>query len=178
MPFVHCDTAIATLPAAGAYAARMRRLVRIGDTVDRVFLYMPTILPPLMPDAAGLRWSILDLGEAYLDKGRWKLDRDELDDRIYGSSTGFELSFAELSAFAEACDQVIDGLFVGCASSAQFPARSDDDAAILEAADMLVAAFDSSFWLVSADTAVVSRVEDAFHDVSDATPPLSAWDRE
>jgi hypothetical protein len=37
---------------------------------------------------------------------------------------------------------------------------------------------DSSFWLVSADTAVISRVAAAFDDVTDARPPLSAWERE
>ena len=43
---------------------------------------------------------------------------------------------------------------------------------------MLLAAFDSTFWLVSADTAVVSRLEAAFDDVTDARPPLSAWGRD
>jgi hypothetical protein len=67
---------------------------------------------------------------------------------------------------------------VGCASCAPFPARTGDDASILEAADMLLAAFDSTFWLLSADTTVVSRVETAFDDVTDAGPPLSAWGRD
>ena len=150
-------------------------MVKIGDSVNHVFLDMPSVLSPLMPDAERLQWSVLDLGEAYLPSGRWKLDRDELDDRVLGSPTGFALSFADLASFAQACDQIIDGLFVACSSSARFPARTDDDATILGAADMLVAAFDSSFWLVSADTKVVSRVEDAFREVSPATPPLSAW---
>ena len=46
--------------------------------------------------------------------------------------------------------QVIDGVFVGCASSDSFPLRRADDATILEGADMLVAAIDSSLWLVGA----------------------------
>ena len=156
----------------------MRRLVQIGDTVNNVFLHMPSVLSPLLPDAERLQWSILDLGEAYRPSGRWRLDRDELDDRVFGAPTGFALSFADLASFAQACDQIIDGLFVACRSSAQFPARSDDDATILEAADMLVAAFDSSFWPVSADTTVVSRIEETFHEVTPATPPLSSWGRE
>lgn len=156
----------------------MRRLVRIGDTVDNGFLDMPSVLSPLIPDAERLTWTILDLGEAYLENGRWTLTRGELDGRIFGSPTGFELSFEDLVTFAHACDQIIDGLFVGCVPSARFPARRDDDASILEAADMLVAAFDSTFWLVSADTAVVSRVEAAFDYVTDAGPPLSAWGRD
>jgi hypothetical protein len=121
---------------------------------------------------------ILDLGEAYLDDGRWRRSRDELDQRVFESPTGFELSFEDLVTFAQACDQIIDGLFVGCPSSARSPARTDDDASILEASDMLVAAVDSTFWLVSAETAVVARVESAFDDVTDASPPLSAWERE
>jgi hypothetical protein len=60
----------------------MRWLVRIGDTVGNVFLYMPSVLSPLIPDAECLQWTILDLGEAYLDDGRWRLNRSELDQRI------------------------------------------------------------------------------------------------
>jgi hypothetical protein len=37
------------------YLDLMRRLVRIGDTVENVFLDMPRVLSPLMPDAARLQ---------------------------------------------------------------------------------------------------------------------------
>lgn len=45
---------------------------------------------------------------------------------------------------------MIDALFVGCGSSDRFSLRGVADATILERADMLVAAIDSSFWLVGA----------------------------
>lgn len=74
--------------------------------------------------------------------------------------------------------QVIDGLFVACVDDARLPRRSDDDLAILRAADLVVAAFDSTFWLVSATDPVLKRVEHSFGVVTEEDPastPLRAW---
>jgi len=74
-------------------------------------------------------------------------------------------SFDELASFASRVRQAIDGLFVACHRPNRLPQRSSTDAAILERCDMLAAASDSSFWLVSAPEDVLSRYEAWFQDV-------------
>jgi hypothetical protein len=77
------------------------------------------------------------------------------------------VSFEELSAFAARVTQVIWGLFVGYARSAREPHKSDDDATLLKTAEMVVAAIDSSFWLVRAPDPVAARFEQRFQQVSE-----------
>ena len=86
------------------------------------------------------------------------------------SPTGWQFSLDELVAFGEWARQIIDGLFVACTSAEHFPVRSDSDATILERADMLVAAIDSTFWLVSASDEVLARVERTFDDAHEVDP--------
>lgn len=150
------------------------------DRVDGVVVPMRLVLAPLAPDAERLRWTILDLGDAYLPEGSWVYDLVWLERRVRASPTGFELTFTDLTAFAGATRQVIDGLFVGCSTSAPSPLRSDTDGRILEKADMVVAAFDSTFWLVGADDAVLARVEESFDEVAEQDSVrlrVSAWGR-
>ena len=66
--------------------------------------------------------------------------------RVLESPRGWLLTFAELTSFAAAVRQVIDGVFVGCESSTRLPTRSDDDLTISSQSDILVAAVDSSFY--------------------------------
>jgi hypothetical protein len=156
------------------------RVLRLADTADGVFLSMPEVLAPLSPEAHALRWSILDLREVIADE-RWDLNLAFIEQRVIGSPTGMELSFEELCGFGERVSQVIDGLFVGCDPSARFPRRTDDDRAILENSNMLVAAIDSTFWLVSAADEVAARIERRFHAVTEEDPAsaqLSTWGRD
>jgi hypothetical protein len=158
----------------------MNRLLRIADITDGVFPLMPPVLAPLAPEAHALHWSILDLHEATADE-RWDLSLPFVEQQVLGSPTGFKLSFEELTAFAERVHQVIDGLFVACEQPSQLPRRSDNDLTVLEKADMLVAAFDSSFWLVSAPDDVLDRYSKRFRQVTEEDPtsvPLSAWGRD
>jgi hypothetical protein len=111
---------------------------------------------------------------------RWDLNLPLIERGVLDSPIGFELSFEELSAFASRIAQVIDGLFVGYVHPRRNSRRSDDDATILENAEMLVAAVDSSFWLVSAPAPVAERFEHRFQKVSEADSDvgLSTWGRE
>jgi hypothetical protein len=138
------------------------------------------VLAPLAPEASALHWSVLDLGEVVPGEGP-DLSDPYAEPRVLNSSTGWRLTFDELCTFAAWVHQVIDGVFVACEAPERFPDRSDDDLTILEQADMLVAAIDSSFWLLSAPDPVLVRVEQHFRRVSELEPgsvPLSTWGRE
>jgi hypothetical protein len=83
----------------------VKRLVRIADKRNRVFLRMPEVLAALPPEASSLQWHILDLRE-------------------------------------------------------------------------VVAAVDSSFWLVSGPDRVLDHLKTVFRDVTEQEPsstPLRAW---
>lgn len=158
----------------------MNRLLQIADIVDGAFLQMPEVVAALSPEAHALQWSILDLGDVIANE-RWDLDLPFVKQRVLDSPKGFELSFQDLTAFAARVRQVIDGLFVGCERSSRLPRRDDDDPTILQNTDMLVAALDSTFWLVSAPDNVLARYETRFDRVTEANPasiPLSTWGRD
>jgi hypothetical protein len=154
----------------------VKRLLRIADLTNHVFLTMPEVLAVLPPAARSLQWRILELGEVVAgdDSG---LDVLELEERVFASPTGLCLSFAELFDFARSTRQVIDGLFVATQPNAQPPRRSDADATILDRSEVVVAAFDSTFWLLSAPDAWLDEIARVFNDVHDEDPntPLRAW---
>jgi len=147
----------------------MPRLLRVSDLRGGVTLTMAEILEPLRPEADGVVWSILDLGEVVPgDQGGSEIA--SLQERVYASPTGLQVSFAELCTFAASVRQVVDGLFVGCADPAVLPRRHDTDPVIAERADCLVAAVDSSFWLVGGPDAVAERVDGRFRLVTEHDP--------
>ena len=156
----------------------MNRLLRVADRVDGGPVSMPRVLAALVPEAYGLTWTVLDLGEVVADE-RWDLNLPFIEQRVDASPRGFELSFADLSAFAERVRQVVEGLFVGCADPVRLPRRTDDDATILERAGMLVAATDGG-WLVSAEDELLFRYEARFEQVSELSTSaveLPGWSR-
>jgi hypothetical protein len=65
---------------------------------------------------------------------------------------------------------VIDGLFVGAQINP--PRVTDSDEAILSRAEMIVAAVDSSYWLIAAPADVLTRVEQSFSSVTAEEPPF------
>jgi hypothetical protein len=157
----------------------MRRVVQIEDIPDGVFAHPTEVLSQLVPEAADLHWTVLDLREAFAPADS-SLDVLALQREVEASATGVQMRFDELVRLAAGLQQVVDGLFVGCATAAEFPGRTDPDAVILERAVMTVAAVDSSFWLVSGPEEVLDRLSARFErvterDASDVT--LSAWDR-
>ena len=155
----------------------MSRLLRVADRVDGALVSMPRVLAALVPEAYALSWTILDLGEVVADE-RWDLNLSYVEQRVDASPKGFELSFADLSAFAERVGQVVDGVFVGCADRERLPRRTDDDATILEQADMLVAAVEGDGWVISAPEELLSRYESRFEDLSEPRAvELPGWGR-
>ena len=155
----------------------MKRLLRVSDVLGGVFLRMADVLAALPPEVHELRWSILDLGDVVADEST-QLDVGELERKVFGSPTGLELSFAELSRFAAETIQVIDGRFLGRSRAAASPQRSDADVAILDESDVVVAPFDSTFWLISANDAALDHIARRFDAVSEEDPastPLRAW---
>jgi hypothetical protein len=146
----------------------MNRLLRIADTEAGALASLPAILAPLAPEARGLRWSILDLGEVTAGDSK-DLNLPLVEQQVLNSPKGLQLSFDDLTAFAGRVDQVIDGLFVACQWPERLPRRTDDDDAILRKADMLVAAIGSSFWLVGAPDAVLLRLAEFFEQVTDVS---------
>jgi hypothetical protein len=123
-----------------------------------------------------LAWTILDIGEVVTWE-ELQIDLSELEQRIFSSNTGMHLSFTELREFGRRTRQVIDGLFVACVDTARLPQRQDPDATILAQAEMVVAAFDSTWWLISAPEHVLQRVGSCFPEMTehDASAPLRAW---
>ncbi len=154
----------------------MNRVLRIADKS----VPLTQILTPLNPRARGLSWSILDLGEVVPGDG-WDPHVPFTEQRVLDSPKGWELTFEELRQFADWSVQVIDGVFVASESSGSLPKRSDDDATVLERADVVLAAIDSSFWVISGPDDVLAPFERVFHDVSEQKPQtveLSTWGRD
>ncbi len=139
---------------------------------------MPEVLAPLGVDAEGLTWSILDVGEI-VTWDELHLDVGELERRVFASPTGLHFSLEQLREFARRTRQVIDGLFVVCSGAGQLPDRHASDEAILTQAEMVVSAFDSTWWLISAPDHVLRRVGSCFPgmDEADGKTPLRAWGR-
>ncbi len=134
---------------------------------------MPAVLQDLSPEAHALQGTILDLGEVIVDE-RWDLNLPLIKTSVERSPTGMRFSFEELEAFASRVRQVIDGLFAGCRRPNRLPRRSHSDREILDRADMLIAAIDSSFWLVSADEGGARTVRDGFTGLRPSTSTMSA----
>jgi hypothetical protein len=157
----------------------VNRVVKVADTSNGAFASMKDVVAPLSPDAHALQWRVLDLGEVIYDE-RWDLNMPFVEASVLASPSGMPMSFEDVEAFASRTRQVIDGLFVGCALPSSAPRRSDSDSRILEAAEMLVAAIDSTFWLVSAPDDVLARVESRFLHVETVDAQavgLSTWPR-
>jgi hypothetical protein len=159
------------------YAGCMSRVVQIADAPGGVFVHVTEVLSALEPEATELEWAVLDLREALEASG---LDVVAVQAQVEQAPTGLHLTFHELQRLAAGLQQVVDGLFVGCADASGFPSRTASDDVIIERAAIAVAAFDSSFWLVSGPDEVLDRVHTQFERVREqdaSAVNLSAWDR-
>ena len=147
----------------------MKRVIEVSDTRDGVFLPMGHMLSVLEPEATELQRTILDLGFAFAPEGS-DLDVLAIERKVGQSPTGLHLTFRELQRLAADLQQVVDGLFVGCAVADEFPSRADTDSVIVERAGIALAAFDSSFWLVSGPNELLDRLRARFRRVAEVAP--------
>lgn len=117
------------------------------------------ILAPLLPEASDLRWSIRTLPWA-VGPGAGTLEA-----QAERTPAGVAVTFEELQSPAGTLDQAIDGLFVGLAEDA--PAIPDNASSETESrmATTLVAAFDSSSWIMGAPDTLLHRFRAGFADV-------------
>jgi hypothetical protein len=156
----------------------VNRLVKVAELIDGRRAGMTHVVDALSPDAHTLQWSILDLGEVIYEE-RWDLNMPVIEEAVAASSEGMQLSFDDLMMFGDRVQQVIDGLFVGCRRPER-PRRDQSDEEILARSDMLVAAVDSTFWLVAAPDEVLARYEPGFKGVETVEVTavgLSTWGR-
>ena len=155
----------------------MNRLLRVADLVDGAPVAMPRVLAPLVPEAYSLHWSILDLGEVVAGE-RWDSTWPSWSSAWTALRAASSSPFADLAAFAERVQRVLDGLFVGCGDSSRLPLRTEDAATVVESADMLVAAAEHGHWLISAPDNLLARYESRYALVSEESPwtvELSGW---
>jgi hypothetical protein len=154
-------------------------IVRVWDSRGGVFLHPRDVLAACASEANALTWSVLDLTEAFAPEGS-DLDVLALRRKVEASTTGLVLDFGALLRLVSGLQQVIDGLFVGCPDAGHLPARDASDQAVLDQADMVLAAMDSTFWVVAAPTDVIDRLRRTFDDVRTETRDsvtLSTWGR-
>jgi hypothetical protein len=154
-------------------------VIRVADTHGGVFLHPTAVLGALPPEAADLHWTILDLREAFAPEGS-DFDVVAIGDNVEQSATGLHVRYDELLTMSARLQQVIDGLFIGCRDPRDFPSRADPDEVVLARAEIVLAAVDSSFWIVSASAGVLDRFRARFEEVIDEDPSrisLSAWGR-
>lgn len=165
---------------SGAPGQPMTRVVRINDTDGGVLVSLSAVLAPLRPEADALNWSVLDLREVVPAGDESTAERAIAE--VARSPRGWAgLNFSELVAFANGIRQVVDGLFVGIKPNAQPPTRADDDSTLLARSEVLVAAVDSSLWLVSAPDELLTRMTTSFAQVVPVDAEsisLSTWGRD
>ena len=142
----------------------MNRVLLIADLKRGVFLTMPEVLAALPAESASFDWHILDLGDVVAHDDS-ELNVLKLEERVFSSPRGLPMSFTELEEFAGSTRQVIDGLFVATERAAPPPLRTDDDATVLRNSEAVVAAVDSTFWLVAAPDSWLDRLAGRFDDV-------------
>jgi hypothetical protein len=162
------------------YARRMGRLVRIDDTVNGTVLPPSQVFAVLPAKVEALHWRVLDLGEVVPVDGR-EQELAEIERRVHTAPGGLPLRYQDLLSIAASMRQLIDGLFVAASARERLPVRGDDDATILKQCEIVLAAIDSSFWLLKAEDDLLERVRDAFaalHEVAPEAVSLSTWARE
>jgi hypothetical protein len=154
-------------------------VIRVADTHGGVFLHPTAVLEVLPREAADLHWTILDLREAFAPEGS-EFDVLAVAEKVEQSVTGLHVTYDELLTMSARLEQVIDGLFIGRSDPHDFPSRAESDEVVLARAEVVLAAVDSSFWIVSASAGVLDRFRARFEKVTDEDPSrlsLSAWGR-
>jgi hypothetical protein len=138
------------------------RTVRIPPVNgDRAIPDPDDVFDALLPEAAALVWALSD-AEWVVAKEGSPLNVDLLQGDVAAGPSGLVLSWAELRGLLDNVLQVIDGTFVACHDQESIPPRSALHEELVGKAEMVVTAFDSSYWLVTAPDPVVVRLIDRF----------------
>ena len=119
------------------------------------------VFDALLPEAATLVWALSDADWVVAKEGS-PLNVDRLQGEVAAGRSGLVLGWAELRGLLDNVLQVIDGTFVACHDRESIPPRSADHEELVGKAEMVVTAFDSSYWLVTAPDPVVARLIDRF----------------
>jgi hypothetical protein len=152
----------------------MSNIIKISDTKNGVLAFDLIDLLNLMPPVAReINWSILDLSQ-FLEKqdNLHVYGREFLRINVEAHSTpgGYKLSWQDLVTYAEAINQVADGVFIGCknvemASRVSFDSADED---IYSVSEFVLEAFDSSYWVIfSREDDFLNRCRTTFQDVED-----------
>jgi hypothetical protein len=106
-----------------------------------------------LPGVDGLRWSVMEI---------WTVARSDATD-----VSSIEMRSSELRELADELAQVIDGIFAGYRGEP--PSRSDKD--LRHTTEIVIEAFDSTFWRVYArDAGVAEQLRRTYTDVRDVLP--------
>jgi hypothetical protein len=138
------------------------RTVRIPAAESGTAIPDPDVVfDALLPEAATLVWAISD-ADWVTAKEASPLDVDRLQEDVAAEPGGLVLGWVELRGLLDNVLQVIDGTFVACRNHESIPLRSAVHEELVGKAEIVVTAFDSSYWLVTAPDPVVTRLIDRF----------------
>jgi hypothetical protein len=117
-----------------------------------------------LPGVDGLRWSVMEIWTVARSDAT---DVSSIESRAAGSPKGLEMRSSELRELADELAQVIDGIFAGYRGEP--PSRSDKD--LRHTTEIVIEAFDSTFWRVYArDAGVAEQLRRTYTDVRDVLP--------
>jgi hypothetical protein len=147
----------------GRTATTESTTLEIGVEPGAKFLPDPwEVFGPLRPEAEELTWVMWGWMHASA-----KMDADvhlgELEERVNSSPFGVPISWESLSGLLSELVQIVDGNFIGCRDPSQVPRFPETDLRTLHrTSEIVVTAFDSGCWFVSAPPSVIQRVRLAF----------------
>lgn len=133
----------------------MANKVEIRDQQNGVLIVsLVKILNAVASLGQNLGWYILHL-QATGDLGEER-SLGKLMDRINQAQEAYQIDWSELVVLANHLDQVIDGVFVGCKDQKPFKKSCEDDE-LEERCELVIDAFDSSYWRVYAKNSEIIK---------------------
>jgi hypothetical protein len=140
-----------------------RETLRIPPAPGSQFIAAPEeIFRPLWATAGGFTWVLW--GETQMTaRPESDLNVLELERRVESSPHGVAMAWPSVSELLSQLVQVIDGTFIGSRDPAAVPRYPETPLEVVHRdEELVVTAFDSSWWWVSAEAEVTARVKAAF----------------
>lgn len=122
-------------------------LVLEGDDDEYLSVRLSDILIHV-GDLSGYRWKIV-----WLDATSTRMNVVELEERINGSDTGFDIEGSELIPFSKQFQQLIEMVLIGDADVARL-VKSDDEELMKANCEFFIRLVDSSYWEVTSGNKV------------------------